>query len=113
MVLELPIQIISLFLPQNVGPRSSVKGQKWCYFSKYLLFCFLGGSQCILLNFLNQFCFLIVQLIYSVVLASAVQQSKSATYISPLFSRLHFHIGHYRAPNRVPCGMQLLVTSYI
>ena len=35
----------------------------------------------------------------------SVQQSESAMYICmyPFSSRLHYHIGHYRAPNRVPC----------
>ena len=52
--------------------------------------------------------FIGVQLIYNVVLLSAVQQSESVilnTYINSFF-RLFSHIGNYRVLSRVPCVTQ-------
>ena len=51
--------------------------------------------------------FIGVQLLYNVVLVSAVQQSESAICIhtSPFF-RSPSHVGHHRALSRVPCAIQ-------
>ena len=58
------------------------------------------GFFCILFkNFIR------VQSLYSVVLASDVQQSESLyIYTYPLVFRFSSHFSHYRASNRVPCA---------
>ena len=46
-----------------------------------------------------------VQLLYNAVLASAAQQSESATRTHILlFLGFPSLLGHHRAPSRVPCG---------
>ena len=57
--------------------------------------------------------FIGVQLIYNVVLVSAVQQSESVIYIYPLFFRFFSHIGDYRVLSRVPCAIQQVLISYL
>ena len=55
-----------------------------------------------------EFFFLIfigVQLLYNVVLVSAIQQSESV-YIYPLFVSFPSYLGHHRALSRVPCAVQ-------
>ena len=47
-----------------------------------------------------------VQLIYNVMLVSAVQKSESVIYICPFLFRFFSHIDHYRALSRVPCTIQ-------
>ena len=48
--------------------------------------------------------FIGVELTYSVVLLSGVQQSESVIHIyKSIFKRFFFHIGHYRVLSRVPC----------
>ena len=51
--------------------------------------------------------FIGVELLYNVVLVSAVQQSESAIYahISPLLW-ISFPFGHHRALSQVPCARQ-------
>ena len=45
-----------------------------------------------------------VELMYSVVLVSGVQQSEPVIHISILF-QVHFHIGYYLVWSRVPCAI--------
>ena len=67
-------------------------------------FFFSFFAFCLLFFFLI---FIRVELIYNVVLVSAVQQSESVIHItiSTLF-RFFPHIGHYRVLSRVPCAIQ-------
>ena len=67
-----------------------------------LMFIFFQGSKYVtplyfLINFYS------VQLIYSVVLVSAVQPNQLYVYVYPLFFRFYSYIGHYRVLGRVPC----------
>ena len=90
-----------------------------------LIFCLLTLYLATLPNFTisNNFRFLYrflklifigVQLIYNVVLVSAVQQSESAKlYIYPRFFRFFSHIGHYRVLSRVPCAIPQVLISYL
>ena len=49
--------------------------------------------------------FIVIQLIYSVVLVAAVQQSESIIHTRVvLFFRFSSHIGHHRVLSRVPCA---------
>ena len=55
-------------------------------------------------------------MLYSVVLASGVQQSYSVMYIhiSTLFQTFFSHIGYYRILGRVPCAVvQFLMNVYL
>ena len=66
--------------------------------------------------FFNKLIFIGVQLIYTAVLVSAVQQSESIIhilYIYPLFFRFYSHIGHYRVLSRVPCAILLYSRSLL
>ena len=53
----------------------------------------------------------------NVLLASAIQQRESVTYMyTYIYSFLFFsHIGHYRVLSRVPCAIQwvLIINSYL
>ena len=67
---------------------------------------------CIICSILFLFIYFLfeVQLLYTGMSISALQQSESAihTYISPLFGFLS-HLGHHRAPTRVPCAIYTVV----
>ena len=56
-----------------------------------------------------------VQLIYNVVLLSAVKQSNRVKqiYTYPLCFRFFFHVDHYRVLNRVPCAIQQVLIDYL
>ena len=58
--------------------------------------------------------FIGVQLLYTAVSVSAVQQSESAVciHISCIF-KFSSHLGHQRAPSRVPCAVQQVLISYV
>ena len=55
--------------------------------------------------------FIGVQLIYSTVVVSGVQQSESVIHIPTL--RFFSDIGHYRLLSRVPCAIQSVLISYL
>ena len=59
--------------------------------------------------------FIGVQLLYNVVLVSAVQQNESVIciYISPLFFRFPSHLGHHSSLSRVPFVIQQVLISFI
>ena len=66
---------------------------------------------CVICSILFYLLFLFgVQLLYTGMSVSAPQQSESAIhkYISPLFGFLS-HLGHHRAPTRVPCAIYTVV----
>ena len=69
-----------------MGPSHSFPWKSWCSIWNFFALIFVG-----------------VELIYNVVLVSAVQQSESVIhiYISALFFRFFCHIDHYRPLNRV------------
>ena len=54
-------------------------------------------------------------MIYSVVLASGVQQSESIIHIhiSTLIFIFFSHIGHYRVLSGVPCAIQQVLINYL
>ena len=55
-----------------------------------------------------------VQLLYHVVLVSAVQQSESALlYIYPLIFGFLSHLDHHRAMSRIPCVKQCDLIYYL
>ena len=61
--------------------------------------------------------FIGVLLLYNIGFVFAVQQSESAMhiyiYIYPLFLGFPSHLGHHRTKSRVPCALQLVLTSYL
>ena len=76
-----------------------------------------GFSGCGLLFPFVRVCVYFINFYWSIVAlqrcVSAVQQSESAIRIniSPLFWTSH--LGHHRAPSRVPCGIQQVLISYL
>ena len=59
--------------------------------------------------------FIGIQLIYSVVLASVIQQCESVIHIYAYFHSFRFfsHIGHYGVLIKVPCAIQQVLISYL
>ena len=99
----------------------------WNYHMLLAIYQYLKNSCCIIKThevylpqslqesiFLKKF-FIGLQLIYNVVLLSAVQQSESVihTHISGLFLDFFSHIGHYRVLSRVPRAIQQVLISYL
>ena len=64
----------------------------------------------ILFFFFPSFVFIGIELIYNVVLVSAVQQSESVLYL--FFFRFFSHIGHYRVESPVLQSRSLLVLYF-
>ena len=73
----------------------------------------LHGS--LLLNNQSFFFLIGVQLLYNVVLVSAVLRSESAIciHISPFFFGFPSHLGHHRALSRVLCAIQQVLIRYL
>ena len=58
--------------------------------------------------------FIGVLLLYYTGFVSAVQQSESAIHMyTPLFLGFPSHLGRHRTLSRVPCALQLVLTSYL
>ena len=58
--------------------------------------------------------FIGVLLLYSTGFVFAVQQSESAIHMyTTLFLGFPSHLGHHRTLSRVPCALQLVLTSYL